>query len=977
MRFICTSLLISGVLNLNAGATSGSCGAGATWSYDADEGTLTIAGTGAMADYTDALTDVPWNDYRTQIAQVVVGDGITHIGNWAFMGLTNMTSVTIGKRVESIGHEAFSNCTNAGFTKLNIPGSVKTIGMFAFSNNHLKYVCMGSGITSIGREAFCLCQDLEYVGIYALTPPAYGMDAFSAVPNLKAIYVDDYCRSGYANADGWSTFADIIQRPFGYCGDSDGAEPGENVYWGYDMMTCKLTISGTGAMKDYSAMGGPTAYPWNNPAFNPMGGEYNMYWTGIEKIEMSKNITNVPDWAFAMQINCTSVTLPSALTSIGSSALEECAFTSITLPEGLTTIGDYAFYGSKLTSLLIPSTVSTIGADAFLDNNDLAYVTCAGSAPIALINGTFGDGSALAAIFVPENTTDAYKGADGWSAYADKIQAVPTTTFTYTAAEKVAKFDNYEDFNGAIGIKSHEFADGTGTVVYTGYVTALGERALSYAKMTGITIPESITSLGSGAFMSSTLESVTFAGTASLKTIGPRAFSSCSSLTAFIVPESVETIGDSSFSGCKNLATFTFAGTPAVTSIGNAAFQDCKKLTAFTIPVSVTTLGRTVFWFTGLTSLTIPAGVTQIGQALFCSSPITSLTVDAGNANYADLGCNGIFEKATGKLVAGGAITTVPDGIKTIGQEAFWGEEGTFSLSLPESVTTIENRAFHMARGLTSLSIPSGITYIDEECFQFCEGMQDIYCYASPTMTWDGGMELPVFIMMTPKATQFHVAAADLDAWTTNFADANVSFVGDLLTSKETITIGAAGMATYCSSYALDFSGSDVVAYIATAFDGSTVTLTPITEVPSHTGIIIVGNAGNYDIQKGAGGIADGNLLVGTTIAKQLSQVQGDNTIFILGNDGTHGIGFYKVADNSTIAGHKAYLPLPTASLGAASSISLRFDDGTTNVRSMENGQWRMENEAGEWFTVDGRRVEASRIAPGLYILRGKKVIVK
>ena len=977
MRFICTSLLISGVLNVNAGATSGSCGAGATWSYDADEGTLTIAGTGAMADYTDALTDAPWNDYRTQIAQVVVGDGITHIGNWAFMGFTNMTSVTIGKRVESIGHEAFSNCTNAGFTKLNIPGSVKTIGMFAFSNNHLKYVCMGSGVTSIGREAFCLCQDLEYVGIYALTPPAYGMDAFSAVPNLKAIYVDDYCRSGYANADGWSTFADIIQRPFGYCGDSDSAEPGENVYWGYDMMTCKLTISGTGAMKDYSAMGGPTAYPWNNPAFNPMGGEYNMYWTGIEKIEMSKNITNVPDWAFAMQINCTSVTLPSALTSIGSSALEECAFTSITLPEGLTTIGDYAFYGSKLTSLLIPSTVSTIGADAFLDNDDLAYVTCAGSAPIALINGTFGDGSALAAIFVPENTTDAYKGADGWSAYADKIQAVPTTTFTYTAAEKVAKFDNYEDFNGAIGIKSHEFADGTGTVVYTGYVTALGELALSYTKLTGITIPESIMSFDSGAFQSSKLETVTFAGTPTLTTIGSRAFNSCSSLTAFVVPATVETIGASAFSGCSNLTTFTFADTPIITSIGNAAFQDCTKLTAFTIPESVVTLGQTVFWFAGLTSLYIPAGVTSIGQAMFCSSPITSLTVDAGNPRYADLGCNGIFDKLSNKLIAGGAATVVPDGIVAIGQEAFWGEEGTFSLSLPESVTTIESRAFHMARGLISLSIPSGVTYIDEECFFFCEGLQDIYCYASPTMTWDGGMDMPAFNLMTPKATLFHVAAADLDTWTTNFDKANVTFVGDLSTTKETITIGAGGMATYCSSFALDFSGSDAKAYIATAFDGSTVTLTPITEVPSHTGIIVVGEAGDYDIQKGAGGIANDNLLVGTTVATKLNQVQGDNTIFILCNDGTHGVGFYKVADNSTIAGHKAYLPLPTASLGAASSISLRFDDGTTNVRSMENGQWRMENEAGEWFTVDGRRVEASRIAPGLYILRGKKVIVK
>ena len=52
-------------MSVNAQETSGSCGANATWEYD--NGTLTISGTGAMADYTDALTDNPWNAYRTSI----------------------------------------------------------------------------------------------------------------------------------------------------------------------------------------------------------------------------------------------------------------------------------------------------------------------------------------------------------------------------------------------------------------------------------------------------------------------------------------------------------------------------------------------------------------------------------------------------------------------------------------------------------------------------------------------------------------------------------------------------------------------------------------------------------------------------------------------------------------------------------------------------------------------------------------------
>lgn len=678
--------------------------------------------------------------------------------------------------METIGIFAFDNCTAAGFTKLNIPNSVKVIKSCAFSNNHLKYICLGSGVKEIWQEAFMVCQDLEYIGSYALTPPTLNPNVFSGVANLKAIYVDNYCRSEYAGADGWSDFADIIQTPYGNCGDSEGDEPSSDVRWSFDMMTRSLNFSSStgGAIKTFF---NPNDYPWNNPAINPMGGEYNMYWTGIKTITVGKNITNIPDWAFAMQINCSSITLPSTITSIGSSALEECAFTSITLPEGLTTIGDYAFYGSKLTSLLIPSTVTTIGNDAFLDNADLATVTCAGTAPATLANNVFGDGSNLTAIYVPAGTSATYKNA--WASYESKIQDVPTTTFTYTATEKVTDFDDYSRFKGALSVKSHDFADGAGTVVYEGYVTAVGQQALDYSKLTGITIPESVTEIEQWAFQySKSLATVTFAGTPALTTIGSRAFNSCEALTSFAVPASVKTIGASAFSNCSELTTFTFDGTPTLTTIGNSAFQDCKKLTSFTIPESVKTLGTTVFWFAGLTSLNIPAGVTSIGQALFCSSPVTTVTVDAGNAKYADLGCNGIFEKAANKLIAGGAATTIPDGITTIGEEAFWGEEGSFALTLPESVTTIESRAFHMTSGLTSLNIPSGVTHIDAETFFFCE-IQDIYCYASPAMTWDGGMK-DDFSLMNPKSTKFHVAAADLSDWKANFPDANVTFVGDL-----------------------------------------------------------------------------------------------------------------------------------------------------------------------------------------------------
>lgn len=965
LRFLCTALMTVVCMSVNAQATSGSCGANATWSYDADEATLTISGTGAMADYTDDPSSTPWADYRTSIRKVVIGDGITSVGNCAFNLFTALTDVTIGESVETIGIFAFDNCTAAGFTKLNIPNSVKVIKSCAFSNNHLKYICLGSGVKEIWQEAFMVCQDLEYIGSYALTPPTLNPNVFSGVANLKAIYVDNYCKSEYAGADGWSDFADIIQTPYGNCGDSEGDEPSSDVRWSFDMMTRSLNFSSStgGAIKTFF---NPNDYPWNNPAINPMGGEYNMYWTGIKTITVGKNITNIPDWAFAMQINCSSITLPSTITSIGSSALEECAFTSITLPEGLTTIGDYAFYGSKLTSLLIPSTVTTIGNDAFLDNADLATVTCAGTAPATLANNVFGDGSNLTAIYVPAGTSATYKNA--WASYESKIQDVPTTTFTYTATEKVTDFDDYSRFKGALSVKSHDFADGAGTVVYEGYVTAVGQQALDYSKLTGITIPESVTEIEQWAFQySKSLATVTFAGTPALTTIGSRAFNSCEALTSFAVPASVKTIGASAFSNCSELTTFTFDGTPTLTTIGNSAFQDCKKLTSFTIPESVKTLGTTVFWFAGLTSLNIPAGVTSIGQALFCSSPVTTVTVDAGNAKYADLGCNGIFEKAANKLIAGGAVTTIPDGITTIGEEAFWGEEGSFALTLPESVTTIESRAFHMTSGLTSVNIPSGVTHIDAETFFFCE-IQDVYCYASPTMTWDGGMK-DDFSLMNPKSTKFHVADADLSDWETNFPNANVTFVGDLAPTVAGNAVDGVYWATYYNSTANMKADANTIVYKA-AVNGNTITLTEIADnvITAGEAVILKSTEANVSMTTSADASAadySDNALEGVDVA---TAVAADFKYYVLSNENST-LGFYRY-NGATLGANKAFIKVADA--GAPAYFSFNFGGeptGITNTNRTNNTNISVV------YNLSGQRV--AQPTKGLYIVNGKTVVIK
>ena len=111
---------------LNASAIqSGTCGTDVRWELSAD-GVLTISGTGAMDDY-EVMEAVTWNrpayyDYRSKVSSIVIGEGITRIGAYAFQSLSSATSVTFPSTVTSIGQGAFYKCS--GLTSVEVPESV-------------------------------------------------------------------------------------------------------------------------------------------------------------------------------------------------------------------------------------------------------------------------------------------------------------------------------------------------------------------------------------------------------------------------------------------------------------------------------------------------------------------------------------------------------------------------------------------------------------------------------------------------------------------------------------------------------------------------------------------------------------------------------------------------------------------------------------------------------------------------------------
>ena len=139
----------------------GTCGENLTWKLYAD-GSLVISGTGAMNDWI-SLSNVPWNNWRLEITNITISDGVTNIGNYAFCDCYNLTSITIHDGVTNIGDYAFCDCYN--LTSITIPDSVMNIGNYAFDRTGLTSVTIPDGVISIGESAFSSCIGLKSITI--------------------------------------------------------------------------------------------------------------------------------------------------------------------------------------------------------------------------------------------------------------------------------------------------------------------------------------------------------------------------------------------------------------------------------------------------------------------------------------------------------------------------------------------------------------------------------------------------------------------------------------------------------------------------------------------------------------------------------------------------------------------------------------------------------------------------------------------
>mgnify|MGYP005772815459 FL=1 len=658
-----------------------------------------------------------YSSFRSSLTTVTLAENskLADIATYAFANNTSLESANLeaSNALTSIGDYAF---LNTGLLSVQIPATVKTIGISAFSGctqlAEIEFLTkevsgggglMQSNLTSVGDTAFAY-TDISYIEFPESSEKIkLGDYLFQACNNLTGVYL--------------STSVVDIGQALTKCMtiETIGVAPGNQNFKGHETLPLLLNTSGTTIVLAYGPVteegdGGEYAIPEGFTSIGP-GAFYGQ--NGIKKLTIPASVTEIGDNAFryCRLLETVEFAQGSVLTTLGDYAFSYCfSLESISLPDSLKNAGEYALaYNSSVTSVYLPAITYS---DEYTAKDLLAYNT-------SLVDLTFSNdltwlpadmlygSSALEEVTLP--------AALGTGEETYKSNGPFYRPFYSSGVKKV-------NLNGVKVIPDYLFYASSGSTkledVDLSGVTEIGNNAFYGCALLKSVDLSSVIEIGNNAFQGCALFEE--ADLSAATSIGNSAFNGAASLKRITLNNELTSLGNSAFNNCSSLATIDVYDASGTKTTHNEAG-------VATLPDALTSIGSSCFKNTAFREITIPRGITKLPTS--ATGYKSSGEVFSGNRQLEKVVLHDAF------TLLGSKTFTGCTNLKTVQyydiEGELYGEENV--VTLPESITIIGSYAFGSARGtgtfdeeddipcgIEKVIVPSSVTVIGQYAFQDC-----------------------------------------------------------------------------------------------------------------------------------------------------------------------------------------------------------------------------------------------------------------
>lgn len=839
------------------------------------------------------------------------------------MGCKN---TVIPEGVLMIEDYAFFRCE--GLTSITIPNSVTYIGSCSFYLcQNLTTVNIGNGVMSIATSAF-VGDKLTDIYCHAAEPPSIYYDYQGYLSSFQSKNLDNITLhvpatsiEAYMNSK-WQLFKNIVPI----------SEEVNIVF--VDSAVKALCVA------NWDTNGDGELSMEEAASVTDLGTVFkgNKEITSFNELQYFTGLTAIEDGVFSSCSNLLSVIMPNSVETVGNSIFQNCkSLDYVYFSDKLTNIGNSMFSGcNQLLTVKIPQGVNSIGSSAFKGCRSLRNVA------------------------IPASVTSI-----GNDAFMDCIGLVNAC---------------YETLSGLCNI---EFANIYANPLYYAHHLDIdydsGVRRYyvenRIGEMLEITIPSDMTKIGLATFAGCTnLYKVNVY--APITTIDASAFEGCSELTFINIPERVTSIHRLAFKDCSNLINVTISsneiaekmslpatfgsqvthytfetyqtedalGNPYHITIGEKACNGSIALTSVTVGNGVYFIEENAFsGCTGLRNLQIGKWVTRIGSSIlisenegyyaaytaFSGCPLERIEVDAENPIYDSRdNCNALIMHVGNDLYAlvlGCKNTVIPQGIDRIGHSAFRGVKGLTSVTIPENAV-IDMYAFYGCEDLVSISIPESVTTIG---------------WAFHNTTWLESQ--PDGMVYIGKVAYTYKGKIDEDV--------------ELTLESDTRGIAGGAFSSQWCSHIVSINIPEGVEAIGGGAFANCSGLQSIV-LPKSLKTIGEGYVG-YDAFGNSRNLKDVYCLseeVPSAVSDTFHEIASEATLHVPAS----AVDAYKSTE-------------PWSSFGTIVALT----DEVVGIKQIENGQLTIDNETGLWYTLDGKKQNGKPAVKGIYIERGKKLLMK